>query len=268
MKLKNILFVALAFVLGASIAIGGTVAYLTDTDSKVNTMTVGKVTIEQNEQDRDGKDFEQNQKLYPYVTLNGVVKEDVEVGDYTIQMRTQGSVRNYMDKIVTVKNTGDEDAYVRTLIAIPADLENADASKNILHWNAVSDTDTDTANGWYWNIEGDEEWGAKLYATITVDSVNYNVYVATNKNVIKPNETTAPSLVGAYLDAKVDYNDETGKYSYDGTDIDYDLSNINIMVLSQAVQTAGFDNADQALDTAFGDVTADNATAWFYAIAE
>ncbi len=260
MKLKNILLIALAFVLGASVAIGGTIAYLTDSDSAVNVMTVGDVMIEQYEKDRNGADFVQGQKLFPYVTLGDVEKDTINVNGYEIEIRTQDSVGNYMDKIVTVKNTGDSDAYVRTLIAIPAALENTDASENILHWNAVSDTDTNPGNGWYWNVEENEEWDAKLYTTITVDNIDYNVYVATNVNVIKSGESTAPSLVGAYLDARVDYDDENGCYTFNGEKIDYDLSDIKILVATQAVQVAGFEKygADVALDTAFGEITATN----------
>lgn len=37
----------------------------------------------------------------------------------------------------------------------------------------------------------------------------------------------------------------------------------DILVLSQAVQTAGFADAQTALDTAFGDATQANVQAWF-----
>ena len=40
---------------------------------------------------------------------------------------------------------------------------------------------------------------------------------------------------------------------------------LEILVLTQAVQTEGFENAEQALDRAFGDVTVANAEAWFAA---
>ena len=54
MKLKNILLSGLSLVLVAALAIGGTVAYLQDSDSDVNVMTLGNVKIEQVEQERDG----------------------------------------------------------------------------------------------------------------------------------------------------------------------------------------------------------------------
>ena len=52
MKNKKILSVVLAVALVASLAVGMTVAYLQDTDSDVNVMTMGNVYIKQNEQER------------------------------------------------------------------------------------------------------------------------------------------------------------------------------------------------------------------------
>ncbi len=259
--MKKFLLMALAMVTVAALAITGTIAYLTWEDSDVNVMTTSNVSIEQNEQDRYGNDFVQGQPLLPYVTLGTTEKETVTVNGYEIQMRTKESVGNYMDKIVTVTNTGKTDAYVRTLIAIPAALENEDTSKNIIHWNVISDSDTNPNNGWMWDIDNEKEWGAPVYATIEIEGVKYNVYVATNKNVIKAGESTAPSLVGIYLDSKVDFDGD--KYTYDGQPIDYDFSNgVAILVMSQAVQAGGFANAKTALDTGFGKV-ADKAEEWF-----
>lgn len=52
MKFKNVLLTGLSFVLVAAVAIGGTLAYLTSTDSDVNVMTLGNVQIEQFEMER------------------------------------------------------------------------------------------------------------------------------------------------------------------------------------------------------------------------
>ncbi|MBQ9984869.1 MAG: hypothetical protein IJP38_00995, partial [Oscillospiraceae bacterium] len=51
-KLKKVLLMCAAYVLVAALAIGGTVAYLQDTDSDVKVMTVGKVYIAQHEHQR------------------------------------------------------------------------------------------------------------------------------------------------------------------------------------------------------------------------
>lgn len=89
-NMKKYVLYALSMVLVAALAVTGTVAYLNDTDSDVNTMVMGNVDIEQEETDNEGNDFVQDQPLYP------------------------GSE---VEKNVKVENTGKSDAYVRTLVA-------------------------------------------------------------------------------------------------------------------------------------------------------
>ena len=52
LKFKSVLLTGLSFVLVAALAIGGTLAYLTSTDSDVNVMTLGNVKIAQHEYER------------------------------------------------------------------------------------------------------------------------------------------------------------------------------------------------------------------------
>lgn len=86
---KRTLTLVIALVLCAAMTIGGTLAFLQDSTEEVtNVMTLGNVTIEQNET------FEQNAPLIP------------AVGD-----------NNKVQKEITVTNTGKSDAYVRTLVA-------------------------------------------------------------------------------------------------------------------------------------------------------
>ena len=104
--MKKILLTALSFVLVAALAIGGTLAYLTDRDAKTNVFTVGNVDITLND------DFVQGSQLIPGVDIK---------------------------KDVTVTNTGKNDAWVWVEIAIPQALDDAtDASKNIVHFNMTS----------------------------------------------------------------------------------------------------------------------------------
>ena len=75
MNFKKIIAGAAAVALTATVSIGATLAYLTDTDEDVNVMTLGNVYIDQIEQERvddnaaqkDLKDFEQNKPLLPAV---------------------------------------------------------------------------------------------------------------------------------------------------------------------------------------------------------
>lgn len=289
---KSTLIMILSLVLAVALGVGGTLAYLTDTDADVNVMVMGDVQIVQNEQQRIEQgnaeagleEFEQYKSLLPYVTIGNTTKENVTVGDYTIKMRD--NVKNYVDKIVTVTNIGNNDAFVRTIIAVPTGEINytpATQSDNWLHWNYVSDTDTTPNNGWYYgqnegldlNATGNEngvptgieEWEGRMDQVngVEINGVEYDLFIFTNKNVIAPGETTGPNMVGLYLDSRVD-KDENGYFIRltPNDDKHYiaieDPSNVQILVASQAVQADGFEEAGAwyALDAAFGDITADN----------
>ena len=86
---------------------------------------VTKTVRYQPQKDRNGVDFVDGQKLFP------IVNDGKDANGYH-------TGKNYIDKIVTVKNTGTEDAYIRTHIAVPHVLDDGadtfNASDNILHW--------------------------------------------------------------------------------------------------------------------------------------
>lgn len=240
---------------------GATLAYFTDTDTKTNTFTSGNVKIEQYEKDRNGKDYGTDKKK-----LMPIVDDKVENGYH------MGA--NYIDKIVTVKNTGTEPAYIRTHIAIPAALDDGptayDANANILHWNAASASDKNAAAGgegknfWYFGKSTATDWpgngGEWNFYQVMIDSVKYNVYVATHSKAVVAGDTTAPNLLGVYLDADVDYNGTNYiDKQHNNKVINFDLSkDFNVIVASEAVQTEGFGNdanvAFTALDKAFGTI--------------
>lgn len=236
MKLKNILLTSLSFVLVAALAVGGTLAYLTDTDSAVNVMTVGNVKIEQIEQERDENgnlvEFTQAKPALPAVydtedwADNGVEVNGTEYKVFSDNMK------NVVDKIVTVNNTGKSDAYVRTIVAIEApDYDPEDLIH--INYNGTDVKISDTVK-------------------VEIDGVKYVVFAFTYNEALAAGEKSAPSLMQLFLDKDVD-NDFCAKFG----------DTFDILVLSQAVQSAGFDSAQTALDTAFGDVTADKIAEWF-----
>ena len=94
--MKKILLTALSLVLVAALAIGGTLAYLTDREGKTNVFTVGNVDIKLNE------DFVQGAQLVPGESI---------------------------EKNVTVTNTGKNDAWVWVEITVPAELQSVIALK-------------------------------------------------------------------------------------------------------------------------------------------
>ena len=265
---KKLLALVLVVVLALTSVIGGTMAYLTDTDDAVNVMTLGNVSIIQNEQQRVEKngefinkleEFAQDKKLMPVTYPGNRTADEVTIGDYTLTLSDDEA--NYVDKIISVTNTGSEDAYVRTLVAVPTggddwEPDPVQASDCWLHWNIPSDYAT------HWNLVSTN------VPMIEIDGLNYYVWEFIHKEALAADKTTYPMVRGFYMDKRVD-NDDDGFYmTYsDGTTKRIDAKEeLQVLALTQAVQTAGFKKAQSALDEAFGDVTVENATAWFAAL--
>ncbi len=264
MSAKKKVLAAASYVMVAALAIGGTVAYFTASDSAVNVMTVGKgVSIEMNEQQRDGngglEDFEQGKGMMPATDMTKVALPN-EDGYTGLTIRDGG---NYVDKLVSVTNTGTTAAYVRTIYAFPeaGDFDTTyNASEQWFHWNGYSDTDGDVDNGWMWGRDKVTEWPANtdnwdVQENVEIDGKKYDLYIVTNKNPLKPGETTAPSLAGVYLDARVDcqtYPDGTLNYTFkDASGKVYnlgDISTLEVLAYTQAVQANGFADAWAAFD--------------------
>lgn len=227
MTKKKILVLALTIAMAAILAVGGSLAYLTDKDAKTNVFTVGKVDIKLEE------NFAPNSKLLP---ATGSAQ--------------QGTLENGITKEIAVTaETGSEDVYVRVHIAIPNVLDNGDpsfdAGKNVLHFNY--DENSIGEGKWDWSktagapYEGD--WN---YYETTIDDIKYNVYVVTYGTALEAGKTTLEyAMHQVYLDSKVT-NDDLVK-------INETLKNkIEIKVVAEGAQAAGFDNAYDALNTAFG----------------
>lgn len=255
-KFKKVLLMCTAYVLVAALAIGGTLAYLTSEDSDVNVMTMGNVKIEQIEQqyDENGNlvDFEQDKPLYPYVGTLGWKNTENANGAYR-----QFTMNNVVDKYVSVKNTGKSDAYVRTLIA----LEMGDFTYEEFNKIGIS---INSENGSEFKFPG--AWNVVNNFVEEIDGYKYNVMEFVHSAPVKPGETTVPSLLQVYL-SKDATNEDVAKLDGNGN------GKYDILVLSQATQTAGFENANSAfqrenksyaaaknaLDTSFGVPEATNA---------
>ncbi len=248
-KLKKVLLMCTAYALVAALAIGGTLAYLTSEDSDVNVMTMGNVKIEQIEQqyDENGNlvDFEQDKPLYPYVGELGWKNTTENGGAYR-----QFTMNNVVDKYVSVKNTGKSDAYVRTLIAFEmGDFTATDFDKIGISINLENGSEFQFQGAW--NVAND--------FVEYIDGYKYNVMEFVHSAPVKPGETTVPSLLQVYL-SKDATNEDVAKLDGNGN------GKYDILVLSQAVQAAGFENANSAfqrtnasyaaaknaLDTSFG----------------
>ena len=252
MNKRKIVLLATALCMIAILAIGGTLAYFTDTKEATNTFTVGGVKIDLIEQERDGNGglqaFTQNKVLMPIV--GSAQGEKDALG--------QPVAANYVDKIVTVKNTGVSDAYVRAYFAIPAALDDGyddfNAGLNVLHFNFGNKGDVTTyGNQWIWK-QDNNKW--KYYET-TIGGVAYNVYFADYYRPLKANETTEQFISGVYLDKSFDSKDD-GYYVF-GKKVDLSgLINadgeliVKCPVKAVAVRAGGFVSVDAAVTAAFG----------------
>lgn len=161
---RKILTLCLVLVLAVTAIGGATLAYFTDTDSKTNTFTVGKVDITLNDE------FEQRSKLLPAIGdgEGGAVTDD------------DGKYLNAVDKIVSVTNNdGSEDAYVRVHIAVPSSLA------ELLILSATSDT---AGQNWY---DGQD---TVVSYTTEIDGVAYNVTCQTYSKKLAAGEKTTNVL--------------------------------------------------------------------------
>ncbi len=275
---KKILALILCAMMAATAVVGGTLAYFTDTEGATNVMTVGNVSIVQDETNEKGEAFQDNQKLYPYTGDGDGMKDEnlMNTASEYYTGRVMDTADNWISKIVTVKNDGSEDAYVRTLFAFQNLSDGtiaADPVTGDLAWR--------TKHGLHYDLN---QYIASVYFPKKADG-SYVTYTAGDKtyivgeyfykmdngnggydSLLNPEERSHPSLESVALEWYVD-NDKAALYK------DYE-----ILVVSQAVQTKGFTDVnengvicDDALNTAFGALAeADQETLakWFACAAE
>lgn len=251
MNKRKIMMLALSLCMVAILAVGGTLAYFTDTDSATNVFTVGNVHIQliEQERDEDGKlqNFTQNKKLYPIV---GSAQGEKDANQLPV-------AQNYVDKVVTVKNTGSEEAYVRIYFAIPSALDDGyetfNAGLNVMHFNFGIDDKGQSTNGvsWIWTHDG--KWN---YYETTIDGIRYNVYYANYAEKLVASATTTRALNGVYMDESFNFNHDGSAVAFNKTlalDAGWNWNNVKMPVMAVACQTQGFDNIDDAITAAFGE---------------
>lgn len=236
---KKVLTLTLVILLLSIAIVGGSLAWFTAEDQVDNVFTVGSIKIKQNEYD-----LEDGEKV-PYENKDKVFMPIVNTGDPSADP-------NYHDKIVTVSNTGNNAAYVRTHIAVPT------ALLGYLHLE----------------VDLDNPWESEGQYTITyTDNVEYTVFYYRYDTILEKGKETLDLLKGVYMDYAVDVkenpdpNTETGDTQFcirndDGTYSYSDFmvkegTQIKVLVATQAVQADGFNgNVGNALYNAFGTPTA------------
>lgn len=217
--MKRILAMIISVALVATLAVSGSIAYLTDTDSAVNVATVGNINIEQLENDMEEGGFDMGKPLFPayYDNLeegeDGFWKEDF-VGA--------------LNKKVTVKNTGKSDAYIRTWLAFEADETETGIEHILINWA----DEMNNAEKVKFEELGVAEIGGDQYA----------VFAVTYLDPYAKDEITPASLMQVAMNKAAD-NDYVEHFG----------DTYEILVFSQAVQTENLSQlgAYKALNEAF-----------------
>lgn len=272
---KMILVVSL--LLALTVSLTGTMAYLSDTDEDINVMTLGNVQIEQHEMKRkegiaydatlkegDLVPFTDGIKLYPaypkiekpedaYEAMRD--QEDaLKWGPYVHDnaawngLWSDENLVGAVDKMIFVENTGNSDAYIRTILAVEAP-EGVLIGYGSEHADIVLNM-----NGNYRFGNSNNTPSTSPMCEIDIDGVHYLVFEFCYSEIMQPGEWTRPSLLQVVMTNWAD-NDTMALLG----------ETYEILALSQAVQVENLKQlgAQGALDTAFGVVNEENATMWF-----
>lgn len=261
---KKIVSICLVLAILA-VAATGTLAYFTDYDGAENTFVFGNISIQQLEKERIEQsdantadtnitDFTQDKELFPVVGDPAWAPDyqNFPTGGYS-KLFTD-AMGNVEDKFVFVENNGANSVYFRTLVAIEQgalDYTTWDdvvvgTNMNLSHYDmTVIGTDVE--------INGNEY---VIYELVYVrDNSNDADAEEVGAGILEAGKTSTPSLLQVLL-----YKETTQEQValLDGNDD----GKLNVLAVSQAVQTAGFSDAATALDEAFGDLDATSAAAY------
>lgn len=232
---KKVLSIALVAALLA-IMVSGTLAYFTAEDEVANTFTIGSVKIEIYENGQPTPN-----DTMPFGPMIPVVNMDEPSQD-----------PNYINKLVEVKNTGANEAFVRVHIAIPTRLV-----------------------GYLYLDLGAANWTRQTDSSAIVDGVEYTVFTYDYNTPVLKGDVAGGLLKGVYLGSDVDLEEddngdlyfvrkdkgeiihESGVLAHQRNDDgSYTSAKINVLVAAQAIQAEGFTNgATEALNAGFGENT-------------
>lgn len=258
--MKKVLPIVLAVLLLVTVIGSGTLAYFTDTEDAVNVIASGNIQILQHELVRNTENgsytddlisIAVRQETTPIFPAPAAGYTDTVIGGISYPLR-DADASCYADKIITVENVGDNDAFVRTFIAVPTGSMRSTSplDDNWLHWDG-----NHSDGSWHWGLDASHQsWPAGtdgwhlLDDTVIGDQI-YDVYVTTYTDVLKVGQTTPPNLLGYYLDGGIDQN--SSGYVYGDVSLELE-EQPRILIATQAVQVTTFSDPWTALETVFG----------------
>ena len=261
---KKIIALCLIVALAATAVIGGTLAYFTDTKEATNTFTVGGVSIELIEQQTSENglvSFEQEKPLVPGKSNDG----------------------NAQSKIVTVKNTGANDAWVWVDMLIPSALLSSEnptnQSYNALHYNeygafskdywntnyGISETNSAVTDGVFKasgegfvptnsdmvGISAETVWtNWEKVGTETIGEVEYTILRTKMVGTLASGKITLPCLRQVYMDWRVTTTTKDGETYFVTPDGNGTISADipwEVIIRAYAIQADGIDSVDAAV---------------------
>lgn len=266
MTKKKILVLALTIAMVAILAVGGSLAYLTDTDSAKNTFTVGNVQIEllesQYHRVNAGRGettaAEPAQGAYLWAsnvklegnttnTPNYVTSGETWNGQYFSDAQIEADAAKYSEyfekhkkmlpgcnvrKNPYVKNTGKNDAYIRVRVLIPVSLfEVIDGGPSYWVDSALEHEVTSEAVKAY-NRAGYKATNVKQ---VEREGISYYEFDFTYLDPVKPGELTFWNVWSNIAINKSVTADELK-----------DVDSFNVIFEADAIQTEGFATAAEA----------------------
>ena len=250
MTKKKILVLALTIAMVAILAVGGSLAYLTDTKTAKNTFTIGNVKIEllesslHRENAGVANDATSTSELWSDVDKLGTgntspykagdtfytdAQIEANAAEYTCENVKLNPGQSY-HKMPYVKNTGANDAYIRIRVMIPADLDTSILNSSMYTSTAMINKEFTMA---YDNS-----------GTVERDGVKYNVYTFTRIDPLAPGALTYWNVWGTiHMDA--DATSEKLEALF-GEGKPYANGKFPVLVEADAIQADTFANATEA----------------------
>ena len=248
---KKLLVLSLCVALAAIAIAGASLAYFTDTKSATNTFTVGNVKIELLESslhrenagiangetstselwsDVDKEGTGNTSKYKAGDTFYTDAQIEANAAEYTCENVQLIPGRSY-HKMPYVKNVGNNDAYIRIRVMIPADLDTAVLNSSMYTSSAM-----------------DKEFTMAIdqSGTVARDDYKYNVYTFTRVDPLAPGEMTYWNVWGTiHMDTTVTSAQSEALFGKTGP---YPNGVFPVLVEADAIQAEGFADAAAAFD--------------------
>ena len=247
---KKLLVLSLCVALAAIAIAGASLAYFTDTKSATNTFTVGNVKIDLLESSLHRENagiangVTSDSELWSNVAKEGTgntskykagdtfytdAQIEANAAEYTCENVQLIPGRSY-HKMPYVKNVGNNDAYIRIRVMIPADLDTAVLNSSMYTSTAMNNKE--------FTLAVDQS------GTVEREGRKYNVYTFTRVDPLAPGEMTYWNVWGTiHMDTTVTSAQSEALFGENGP---YPGGVFPVLVEADAIQAEGFANATEA----------------------